>query len=191
MRRRSILYPTMLFAIIIGYGPLAPTASASAKLTFAAGAGLCFPQCRLGISYSAGWSWTGAVGLSLPTLPLDIRLDGGYDRVGTPGSWIGTPMTSGYFRAYGGTVQIVLRPVRKSHLVPYIFAGPGLVRVEQSYSNRYSDTEDKSTGMESVLTAGMGLKMLWSGFGWFMEGRYIKIHSRDSLMRISLGFAYN
>jgi hypothetical protein len=191
MRRRSILYPTMLFVIIIGYGPSVQTVNASVKPTFAAGAGLCLPQGTVGRSYSAGWSWTGAVGLSLPTLPLDIRLDGGWDRVGTPGSWIGTPRTSGYFRAYGGTIQIVLRPVQKSHIVPYIFAGPGLVRIEQSFSDRYFETETHDTGTRGVLAVGMGLKMLWSGFGWFMEGRYIKIHSSGSLLRISLGFAYN
>jgi len=162
------------------------------KLTFAAGAGICMPAGSLSNAYTNGWCVSGAAGVSFSQLPFDLRIEGGYDHVATPGSFFGTPRFGGFSSLSGGCAQILVRPPNMPHATPYALAGLGIYRIKSELLDfaYYGSGDYAISDIKPGWTLGMGMRIQWSGFGFFLEWRYLRV-SPAAMSRIMLGFAYN
>lgn len=149
--RRSALLATLAVLLI-------PAASA-AQLRLMAGVGVTNPMGDLNDTADVGWHAMGGLNLGIATLPVGLRLDGGYHSFG---SQSGDPKVN----ILSGAASLIVH-FPGVGLSPYVLGGIGAYRTDvDDGSDAQSDT-----GFHGAFGVDIGAV----GFGGFAEVRLVNV----------------
>jgi hypothetical protein len=135
---------------------VAAASPASAQIGFGIAGG---PSFGLGDSFSAydmGYHVQGSASLSIPLIPIGVRVDGLYNRF---------PSDGATFQTLGGSVNGILS-IPSVGITPYVIGGVGMYKNKVDFENN-DDTSTTDFG----VNIGAGVKLGLPGLGVYVEGR--------------------
>jgi hypothetical protein len=148
------------------YGVLAATLlvvgaqSAEAQLHFNVNAGVTMPMSDAGDVWSAGLRAGAGLEFRAPLVPLGLRVDGAYDRMGPKLSGAGVSNLSILSGAASAVFSLPLMPI-------YAVGGLGMYR---------SDDGSGTTSTDLGFNIGMGLRLPLPMLSPFVEARFHQIN---------------
>jgi hypothetical protein len=169
-------YTTIVAIIAAGLACFATDAAAQVRLSVAGGPS--FPVGHLADEMNTGFNVLVGAGLSVPVLPVGLRVDGMLNQFPESGH-------DGDFRVISGSVNAILDiPLVAAR--PYIIGGLGV------YNSRFTDDDHADEGSTSNLGAniGAGIRVGLPGVSVFAETRFHNIFSEGEQARfipLSLG----
>jgi len=157
---------------------LAVSAPASAQIGFGIAGGPSFGISNGLDAFDMGYHLQGSASLSLPLLPIGVRIDGLYNRF---------PSDGGTFQTLAGTVNGILS-IPSVGITPYIIGGVGL------YNNKvdFENSEDSSSS-DFGVNVGAGVRLGLPGLGVYVEGRLHNVFGEGSSLRfapLSIGLKF-
>ena len=169
---RRLLLLSALFLLAIPH-------AAEAQLRLLVGGGLSAPSGTLGDQADAGFHVQAGLQVSIPTLPLALRGDGGVHKLSASSpAMAGTDITAGslslvYFLPGVG-------------LQPYFLGGYG------SYRTKSGLIDAEQTVSENGYHGGFGVAVGGTGFSGFAEIRYVRLNGDASTRMIpfTVGFRF-
>jgi hypothetical protein len=164
---------TMMAAALLAVAPLTRQAAALAQrpITVGVAAGVPFPLGEFRDAVNPGWRALGTLALGAPIVPLGLRLDAAYDRLGFTAAPVGA---AGRSTGAQQVVSVTLNPTYRlpsagAAAAPYLIGGVG------SYSIGCAGV----AGCEGVTrfgwNAGLGTRFTTVGLRWFAEARYHRV----------------
>lgn len=166
---------------ILGVAALALVFTASAAeaqrpVQFGVAAGASMPMGDFGDAAETGWHAGVVLGLSMPTAPVGVRIDGMYNSFGfaegIDETWNIISVTA---NATWGL------PMAAAPLSPYLIGGLGMYRLGTSI-------EDTDAETDFGFNVGAGVKFNLQGFGTFIEARYNSVQSEGDLNYLPITF---
>jgi len=152
---------TVLLALALMLTPVA----AQAQVQILAGAGVTNPISDLKNVTDVGWHAMAGMQLSIATLPVGLRADGGYHSFGEQG-------TNPQMNVLSGALSLVVK-LPGVGLSPYLLGGMGIYR-----------TSLANTGLDSTSDTGFhaafGVDIGAIGFGGFAELRGVNVSTEGS-----------
>lgn len=137
--------------------------SATAQATLLAGVGITSPIRAFADQAESGYHARLGVEVGIPTLPVALRLDGSYHRLGAATAAVESP------HVLGGALTVVFS-LPGVGLTPYMLGGAGRFRLDSGPAGMSATSVD--TGFE----AGFGVNLGSLAFGAFAEIRYVQIN---------------
>jgi hypothetical protein len=174
---KRVLLSSMALAWIVALGA-APAAAQHASLSI--GAGGVKPSGDYATADNMGWQLMGAVEVSVPRMPLAVRVDALYGQTTHQGG-----LLTGSTKLSGGTVDAVYRI--GAPLVPiraYVLAGLGYYRV---------DLGAGASESKPAFGGGAGLSLGLGPMKVFGEARYMSIRTSTSPLNffpVSVGLTF-
>lgn len=160
-------------ALALATALFASSAEAQTPVKFGIGGGATLPLGNFGDAATLGFHGMGLVEFSPASLPVGIRLDGTYQRLG----FNDDVAADGNFQIIQGTLNGVYTFVtaEESKFHPYLIAGVGAY-------NFKADVEgvDNASNTEIGINAGAGFNMMAGGASVFIEARFHNIFSEGS-----------
>lgn len=138
---------------------------AEAQVRILGGAGLTNPLSDLNDVADVGWHFMGGAHLSIATLPVGLRADGGYHSFGEQDA---NPQTG----VLSGALSLVVT-FPGVGLSPYVLGGVGAYRISLDVSG------DEPTG-ETGIHGAFGVDIGALGFGGFAEVRLVTVSTEES-----------
>lgn len=155
---------------------LVPVAAHS-QVRLLGGAGLTNPLSDLNDVADVGWHVMGGAQLSIATLPVGLRADGGYHSFGEQGT---NPQT----RILSGALSLVIT-FPGVGLSPYVLGGLGVYRVSL-------DVDGNEPTSDSGIHGAFGVDIGALGFGGFAEVRLVNVSTEGDgnfrFVTATLGF---
>jgi hypothetical protein len=160
---------TIAVAVVTALFLVVPTGEAAAQLRFAVAGGPSFPLGDLADGADAGWHGQVSAGLSVPFIPIALRVDGAYNRFPTP--------TPGNFQVLSGTVNAVFT-IPSVMITPYFIGGLGFYSSRTTGAGTTAADEASNAGANIGAGVRLGLPL----FSIFGEARLHNIfHDGDHL----------
>lgn len=165
---------TIAVAVVTALSVTIPPGEAAAQLRFAVAGGPSFPLGSLADGFDTGWHAQVSGGLSVPFVPIAVRVDAGYNRF--PGGGPGSPP---HFQLISGTVNGVVT-IPSLAITPYFIGGLGF------YSSRIdSETTAASESSDVGANVGAGIRVGLPFLSFFVEGRLHNIFSEGDPTRFA------
>ena len=176
-------------ALALSTALFASAAQAQTPVSFGLGGGVTLPLGDFGDAAKTGFHGTGLVEFQPASLPVGIRLDGTYHRIGFSDlqeDFAG----EGNFQMITGTLNGVYTfqtsPDSKFH--PYIIAGAGVYNFKANFEDFDDDSETKFG-----INGGAGFNMGMGSASIFVEGRFHNVFTEGSstnFVPITLGVRF-
>jgi hypothetical protein len=175
----------LLAALAVAGAMLAAGATeAASQLRFSIAGGPSMPLGSLGDEVDTGYHAQLSAALSVPLLPVGIRVDGMFTQFPEPGE-------DGNFRVVSGSVNGVFS-MPSVGITPYLVGGIGI------YNSRFTDDDDDhdhDTGSTTNVGAnvGVGLRIGLPGLAVFGEARLHNLFNEGDAVRfapVSLGVRF-
>ncbi len=159
--------------------------AAAQGVTVSLGGGLALPQSYLNSGTNAGAHGVVAVSVAPASLPVSIRIDGMYSRLGLSGG------IDGHFRVFQGTANAVYRfPAADATTIrPYLIGGLGVYNY-QVITERVLPFYRNDASTDLGLNGGAGVDVVAGALGVFTEARYHSVFIRGEnveLLPITVG----
>ena len=158
-------------AIAFGLMAFAPCAQAQ----FGVSAGISIPSGDLADFASSGYSVTGMLGFSVPTVPVGFRADVGYN------AWDGKDDVDAKFSTLSGTANIIVKvPMLAAR--PYLIGGVGAFRGKQEGSFRFGGVllnNISSSETKFGYNIGGGLEFGLGLLKTMVEARWVNVPMDD------------
>ena len=138
---------------------------AEAQLRFNVNAGASMPMSDAGDAFNAGLRVGAGIEFGVPLVPVSLRVDGAYDRLGV--KLDGSPNLSIISGSANGVFTMPLMPI-------YAVGGVGMYR---------SDAGDGATTTDIGFNIGMGLRLPLPMFAPFVEARFHQINAEGGNFR--------
>ena len=139
--------------------------SAQAQMHFNVNAGASMPMSETGDVFNAGLRVGAGLEFRLPMVPLGLRVDGAYDRMGM--KLDGSPNLSIISGTANAVFSLPLMPI-------YAVGGVGMYRM---------DAGDGATSNEFGFNGGLGLRLPIPMFSPFVEARFHQINGEGGNFR--------
>jgi hypothetical protein len=161
-------------AVVTALALTLPAGDAAAQLRFAVAGGPSFPLGSVGDDFGTGWHVQISAGLSVPFVPISVRVDGAYNRF--PGEAATSPA---HFQLISGTVNGIVS-IPSILITPYFIGGLGF------YSSKIDpdigpDSESSDVGANVGLGVRLGLPVL----SIFAEARLHNVFSEGDAVRFA------
>ena len=150
---RKTLYGVLTASLL-----LVSAQGAEAQLRFNVNAGASMPMSDAGEVWNAGLRVGAGLEFGVPLVPVGLRVDGAYDRLGV--KLDGDPNLSIISGSANGVFALPLMPI-------YAVGGLGMYR---------SDAGDGTTATDLGFNIGMGLRLPLPMFAPFVEARFHQIN---------------
>jgi hypothetical protein len=166
--RRSTLMTTALLLATAVFSPASSLHGQIRPFRIGVGGGPAMPLGESGDQLVLGWNALGMVAISVPAVPIGLRLDAAYNQFGFERALIGSGGPPGAERVVSFTVNPVLNlPNEGSLVTPYFLGGVG------SYSVGCTESSATCTSSTHVgWNVGGGAKFQLFGLRAFAEARY-------------------
>lgn len=164
--------PRLVIALLLA---LSAPVAASAQARLLVGGGLSSPHGDASDLAGTGFHVNAGLQLTVAALPVSLRGDGAYHRLGSPGSGFEKPTV------LAGSLSLVYT-LPGVALQPYILAGLG------SYRTEAGPTDETVEWTDTGFHGGFGVFMGTGGLQFFAEVRYIQVDHEQSLRLIPLTF---
>jgi opacity protein-like surface antigen len=163
-------------ALALSTALFASAAQAQTPVSFGLGGGVTLPLGDFGDAAKTGFHGTGLVEFQPASLPVGIRLDGTYHRIGFSDlqeDFAG----EGNFQMITGTLNGVytFQTAAESKFHPYIIAGAGVYNFKANFEDFDDDSETKFG-----INAGAGFNMGMGSASIFLEGRFHNVFTEGS-----------
>jgi hypothetical protein len=158
-------------------------------VTVSVGGGLALPQSYLNSGTNTGVHGVVAVSVAPASIPVSIRIDGMYSRLGLSGG------IDGHFRAFQGTANAVYRfPAAEATTIrPYLIGGLGVYNYQFITDLPEGLGGDHDSNTDVGLNGGAGVDAVVGALGMFAEARYHSVFIRDDnveLLPITVGVRF-
>jgi opacity protein-like surface antigen len=156
----------------------AAEAAARAKLPramyFNIAGGASMPTGVLNDLFKTGFNATASLGWNPPSMPIGLRIDGGYDRLmGRDVTILGSTVALDDASIWSGLAELTLGiPLTIARLSPYIVGGGGVYHFT-NYNTDASSSDDSMT--KGGWNAGGGVTFSFGRTNLFLESRYMSI----------------
>ena len=162
-------------ALVLSVGNArAQEAPHSAAVKFGVMGGVSIPLSPLSDSYNLGFNGGALLDFHLPNIPVGLRVDGMYHQFGAKSD---VAVSGAKTKLIGGDLNAVFSIPTSSAVSPYVTGGIGLYNVKFS-----SDAGDASE-TKFAFNAGAGLRADISGFGAFVEARFLDVFTSGSSLK--------
>jgi hypothetical protein len=176
-------------ALALSTALFASAAQAQTPVSFGLGGGVSLPLGDFGDAAKTGFHGTGLVEFQPASLPVGIRLDGTYHRIGFSDlqeDFAGP----GNFQMITGTLNGVytFQTAAESKFHPYIIAGAGVYNFKANFDDFDDDSETKFG-----INGGAGFNMGMGSASIFVEGRFHNVFTEGSsttFVPITLGVRF-
>lgn len=176
-------------ALALSTALFASAAQAQTPVSFGLGGGVTLPLGDFGDAAKTGFHGTGLVEFQPASLPVGIRLDGTFHRIGFSDlqeDFAG----EGNFQMITGTLNGVytFQTAAESKFHPYIIAGAGVYNFKANFDDFDDDSETKFG-----INGGAGFNMGMGGASIFVEGRFHNVFTEGSsttFVPITLGVRF-
>jgi opacity protein-like surface antigen len=164
-------------ALALSTALFASAAQAQTPVSFGLGGGVTLPLGDFGDAGKTGFHGMGLVEFQPASLPVGIRVDGSYHRVGFSDLQASGPLGDGNFQLIVGTVNGVytFQTAAESKFHPYIIAGAGAYNFKANFED-FDDNSETKFG----INAGAGFNMGMGSASIFLEGRFHNIFTEGS-----------
>jgi opacity protein-like surface antigen len=159
---RKTLYGTLAVALLL-VGPSAADAQFASPIRFNVNAGASLPVGDLGNNVDLGFHLGAGLELRAPLMPVGLRFDGAFDRMGFEGG-------GGNLSIWSLTANAVLSPMASPL---YFIGGIGFYSTDLNVDGG----PDFSSETDFGFNLGAGLSVPLTGFSSFVEARW---HSIDT-----------
>src|SRR5688572_3962055 len=176
-------------ALALSTALFASAAQAQTPVSFGLGGGLTLPLGDFGDAAKMGFHGMGLVEFQPASLPVGIRLDGSYHRVGFSDLFedvVGEGNHQIIMGTLNGVYTFTTAPESKFH--PYIVAGVGMYNAKANVENADNDSETKFG-----INGGAGFNFGMGSASVFVEGRFHNIFTEGSstnFVPITLGVRF-
>ncbi|MEP6571929.1 MAG: outer membrane beta-barrel protein [Gemmatimonadota bacterium] len=145
-------------------------AGATSRANFGFGGGVTFPVGDFHTGFKTGWNAQAMFGFVLPSLPIELRVDGQYNQNSIkPGLGTGKAKT---FGALGNAVYHFGAPAMPFR--PYVIGGLGF------YNVKFSGSAGSASETKFALGGGLGANFGVGTLHAFAEARYISAFTSGS-----------
>lgn len=159
--------------VIVFLLALSVPVAASAQARLLVGGGLSSPHGDAGDLAGTGFHLNAGLQLTVAALPVSIRGDGAYHRLGAPESGFEKPTI------LAGSVSLVYT-LPGVAIQPYVLAGFG------SYRTEAGPVDETVEWTDTGFHGGFGVNMGTGGLQFFAEVRYIQVDHEQTLRLIPL-----
>lgn len=165
-------------SLVLAVLALAPSA-VEAQPRLLVGGGFTAPNGQISDVAEPGYHLQAGLQVTIPTLPLGLRGDGGYHRMAA------TSVDASQAEILAGSLSVVFF-LPGVGLQPYFLGGIG------SYQTEAGPVDDPQKVTDTGYHGGFGVAIGGLGFGGFAEVRYVQIQSDASarLIPVTLGFRF-
>ena len=157
---RKSLYGVLTAALLV-----VGAQGAEAQFRFNVNAGAAMPMSDAGDAWNAGLRAGAGIEFGVPLVPVSLRVDGAYDRLGL--KLDGGPNLSIISGSANGVLKLPLMPI-------YMVGGLGMYR---------SDEGDGATSTDLGFNIGMGLRLPLPLLAPFVEARFTQINGEGGNFR--------
>jgi hypothetical protein len=162
--RRKTLYGALAASMLLVSASTADAQFAS-PIRFNVNAGAALPVGDLGNGLDLGFHLGAGLELRAPLMPVGLRFDGAFDRMGFEGG-------GGNFSVWSLTANAVLSPMA---MPLYFIGGIGFY----SHDINVDGAADVSSETDFGFNLGAGLSVPLTGFSSFIEARWHNINTPD------------
>ena len=168
---KRTLFAAAAFAATLAI-PAVAHAQMSSPIKFGVSAGATIPmsQNHLSDGVSTGYNLNGHLGFQAPMVPVGLRADVGYNKLGEKNS-SGVDMS-----IFNGNLNAVINLGMAPVVSPYLIGGVGFYNTKFSGTNGGGSVSKTSVG----FNGGLGLRFGLSGFSTFAEARYHYVSAKDA-----------
>lgn len=165
--------------LLLGLALLLAPAALEAQPRLLVGGGFSAPNGQITDVADPGFHFQAGLQVNIPTLPLGLRADGGFHRLGAT-----TPELA-QTEILAGSVSAVFR-LPGIGLQPYFLGGIG------SYQTEGGPVADPTKVTNTGYHGGFGVAVGGLGLGGFAEIRYVQIQSEvtSRIIPVTLGFRF-
>jgi hypothetical protein len=155
---------------LAGSSSLQAQTESTSRANFGIGGGVTFPTGNFKNAFKTGWNAQAMVGFALPSLPIELRVDGQYNQ-----NSLKAGLGSGKAKTFGALGSGVYHfgestmPFR-----PYVIGGLGF------YNVKFSGAAGSSSETKFALGGGLGANFGVGTVHAFVEGRYISVFTSGS-----------
>ena len=153
--------------------------------SFGVMAGAAVPVGDLSNGTNTGYNVTGMLGLNTPELPINFRINVGYNNFGAKGGYSGDNVRVWEFSG-NATYDF---PTERSTVRPYFTGGLGMYNVGGRFAG-FNTTSENRFG----FNAGGGLIIPLTGMNAFIEARYTQVSANNGtslkFVPITFGLAF-
>jgi hypothetical protein len=176
-------------ALALSTALFASAAQAQTPVSFGLGGGATLPLGDFGDAAKTGFHGTGLVEFQPASLPVGIRLDGTYHRIGFSDLFEDV-VGEGNWQMITGTLNGVytFTTAAESKFHPYIIAGGGVYNMKAN-----TDVGDEDSETKFGINAGAGFNMGMGSASIFVEGRFHNVFTEGSstnFVPITLGVRF-
>ena len=167
MRAMHRVVLVVLLVATAGSGP-----AAAQRVTVSVGGGAALPLSYLNSGTNTGVHGVVAVSVAPATVPVSIRIDGMYSRLGLSGGF------DGHFRVFQGTANAVYQfPAADAATIrPYLIGGLGIYNYQFITERILPPRDDAHTDLG--LNGGAGVDVVAGALRVFTEARYHNAFAR-------------
>ena len=165
-------------AVVLSAGSVQAQAADSphtAPVKFGIEGGATIPLSPLSDGYKTGFNGGVVLDFHVPSIPFGLRLDGMYHQLGSKVD--GGPK----LKMIGGDLDAVFSIPTSSAVQPYVLGGVGVYNVKVSGDNTVGGDASQT---KFAFNAGAGLRADISGFGAFIEGRFLDVLTSGGSVKV-------
>jgi hypothetical protein len=158
MSRKMLAVAALAFAL--------PMAAAQGQLSFGAALGPTLTNGEMLKDFDMGYHATGILGISLPALPVGLRIEGMFNEFAAKP--VGTAPSAGKIRILSATGNATLGVPGMVVLSPYLIGGIGMYKTQMNPTTGPKPESSTDFG----INIGAGIKFGLAGFSAFTEARW-------------------